>query len=109
MTASLVSSSLFSSPHWLEDNATSPGIQVVSGPVDTNSISSVPSFDDPLSTHPGDHNYPKCRSGRMLPEYEPSPVQAGVLVSSTQPLDLGNAFSTGDVPEFSISFILHWW
>ena len=40
----------------------------------------------------------------MLPEYEPPPVQAGVLVSSTQPLDLGNAFSTGDVPEFSTKF-----
>ena len=31
-------------------------------------------------------------------------MQAGVLVSSTQPLDLGNAFSTDDVPEFSTKF-----
>ena len=28
-------------------------------------------------------------------------MQAGVLVSSTQTLDLGNAFRTDDVPEFS--------
>ena len=69
-----------------------------------NSISSVPSFDDPLFTNPGGHNYPKCRPSRMLPEYEPPPVQAGVLVSPTQLLDLVNAFSAGDVPEFSTKF-----
>ena len=40
----------------------------------------------------------------MLPEYEPPPVQAGVLVSSTQPLDLGNVFVTYDVPDFSLKF-----
>ena len=101
MTASLVGSSLFSSPQWLESSEISPGIQVVSGPVDMNSISSVPSFDDPLFTHPRGHNFPKCRPSHMLPVYEPPPVQAGVLVSSTQPLDLGNAFSNDDVSEFS--------
>ena len=104
MTASLVCSSLFSSPHWLEGNDISPGIQVVSDPVDMDSISSVPSFDDPLFTYPWDHNFPKCRPSCMLPEYEPPPVQSGVLVSSTQPLDLGNTFSTDDVPEFSTKF-----
>ena len=57
-----------------------------------------------MSTHPGGHNYPKCRPSCMLPEYEPSPLQAGVLTSFTQLLDLGNAFSTGDVPEFSTKF-----
>ena len=103
-TASLVGSSLFSSPHQLEGNEISPGIQVVIGPVDMTSISSVPSFDDPLFTHPRGHNFPKCRPSRMLPDYEPPPVQAGVLVSSTQTLDLGNAFSTDDVPEFSTKF-----
>ena len=71
MTASLVGSSLFSSPQWLEGNKISPGIQVVSGPVDMTSISSVPSFDDPLFTHPRGHNFPKCRPSRMLPDYEP--------------------------------------
>ena len=40
----------------------------------------------------------------MLPESDLLPVQAGLLVSSTQPLDLGNAFNTGDVPEFSTKF-----
>ena len=50
MTACPVGSSLFSSPHWLEGNEISPGIQVVSGPVDMTSISSVPSFDDHLFT-----------------------------------------------------------
>ena len=92
-------SSLFSSPHQLEGNEISPGIQVVIGPVDMTSISSVPSFDDPLFTHPRGHNFPKCRPSRMLPDYEPPPVQAGVLVSSTQTLDLGNAFTTDDVPD----------
>ena len=38
MTASLVGSTMFSSPHWLEDNEISPGVQVVSGPVNLNSI-----------------------------------------------------------------------
>ena len=40
----------------------------------------------------------------MLLEYEPSLVQAGVLISPTQPLGTGNAFNTGDAPEFSQKF-----
>ena len=56
MTASLVGSTMFSSPHWLESNEISPGVQVVSGPVDLNSISSVPSLDDPLFHHHEGHN-----------------------------------------------------
>ena len=39
----------------------------------------------------------------MLLEYEP-PLQAGVLISPTQPLGTGNAFNTGDAPEFSQKF-----
>ena len=73
MTVSLVGSSLFSFPHWLEGNEISPGIQVVSGPVDMTSISFVPSFDDHLFTHPMGHNFPKCRPSHMLPDYEPLP------------------------------------
>ena len=92
MTASLVGSTLFSFPHWLEGNEISPGVQVVSGPVDLNSISSVPSLDDPLFHHHEGHNYPK---------YEPPLVQAGVLISPTQHLGTGNTFNTGDAPEFS--------
>ena len=109
MTASLVGSTMFSSPHWLEGNEISPGVQVVSGPVDLNSISSVPSLDDPLFHHHEGHNYPKCRPSRMLLEYEPPLVQAGVLISPTQPLGTGNAFNTGDTPEFSQNFTLLLW
>ena len=68
------------------------------------SISSAPSFDDPLFTHPRGKNFPKCRPSRILPDYEPPPLQTGVLVSSTQTLDLGNAFSTDYVSEFSTKF-----
>ena len=85
MTASLVGSTMFSSPHWLESNEISPGVQVVSGPVDLNSILSVPSLDDPLFRHHEGHNYPTCRPSGMLLEYEPPLVQAGVLISPTQP------------------------
>ena len=104
MTASLVGSAMFSSPHWLEGNEISPGVQVVSGPVDLNPISSVPSLDDPLFRHYEGHNYPKCRPSHMLLEYEPLLVQAGVLISPTQPLGTGNAFNTGDAPKFSQKF-----
>ena len=104
MTASLVGSTMFSSPHWLEGNEISPGVQVVSGPVDLNSISFVPSLDDPLFHNHEGHNYPKCRPSRMLLEYEPPLVQAGVLISPTQPLGTGNGFNTGDAPEFSQKF-----
>ena len=104
MTAPLVGPTMFSSPHWLEGNEISPGVQVVSGPVDLNSISSVPSLDDPLFQHHEGHNYPKCRPSRMLLEYEPHLVQAGVLISPTQPLGTGNAFNTGDAPDFSQKF-----
>ena len=104
MTASLVGSAVFSSPHRLEGNEISPCVQVVSGPVDLNSISSVPSLDDPLFHHHEGHNYPKCWPGRMLLEYEPPLVQAGVLISPRQPLGTGPAFNTGDAPEFSQKF-----
>ena len=40
----------------------------------------------------------------MLLESEPPLVQAGVLISPTQPLGTGNAFNTGDAPEFSQKF-----
>ena len=35
--------------------------------------------------------------------FEPPPVQAGILNSPIQPLDIGNAFSA-DVPDFSTKF-----
>ena len=104
MTAALLGSTMFSSPHWLEGNEISPGVRVVSGPVDLNSISSVLSFDDPLFHHHEGHNYPKCRPSHMLLEYEPPLVQAGVLISPTQPLGTGNVFNTGDALEFSQKF-----
>ena len=103
MTASLVGSSLFSSPHWLEGHDISPGIQVISGPIYMNSISSVPSLDDSLFSSPPVSNYLKCRPSRMLPECEPIPVQAGVLLSPSQPLPVGNILS-GEIPDFTEKF-----
>ena len=103
MTASLVGSSLFSSPQWLEGQEISPGIQVISGPLDLHALSSVPSLDDPLFFKTEGHHYPKCRPSRMVPPFEPPPVQAGVLNSPIQPLDIGNAFAN-DVPAFSTKF-----
>ena len=100
MTASLVDSSLFSSPHWQEGHDISPGIQVISGPINMTSISSVPSLDDSLFSGPPVSNYPKCRPGRMLPECEPSPVQAGVLLSPSRPLPVENILS-GEIPDFT--------
>ena len=104
MTASLVGSTMFSSPHWLEGNEISPGVHVVSGPVDLNSISSVSSLDDPLFHHHEGHNYPKFRLSRMLLEYEPPLVQSGVLISPTQPLGTGPASMLVMPPEFSQTF-----
>ena len=40
MTASLVGSSMFSNPLWLEGNEVCPGVQVVSGPISQTCISS---------------------------------------------------------------------
>ena len=54
MTSSLVGSTLFSSPKWLE------GLQVISGPFDMNVISSGPSLDEPLFLQTEGHNYPRC-------------------------------------------------
>ena len=103
MTASLVGSSLFSSPQWLEGQEISPGIQVISGPFDLHALSSVPSLDDPLFFKTEGHHYLKCRPSRMVPPFDPPPVQAGVLNSPIQPLDIGNAFAN-DVPAFSTKF-----
>ena len=64
-----------------------------------NAISSGPSLDEPLFLQTEGHNYPKCRPSRMLPPFEPPHVQAGVLNSSIQPLDIGDA-----VPDFSTKF-----
>ena len=105
MTASLVGSSLFFSPHWLEGHDISPGIQVISGPINMNSISSTPSLDDSLFSSLPVSNYPKCWPSRVLPECEPSPVQAGVLLSPSQPLPVGNILS-GEIPGFSTTLLM---
>ena len=68
-----------------------------------HALSSVPSLDDPLFFKTEGHHYPKCRPSRMVPPFEPPPVQAGVLNSPIQPLDIGNAFAN-DVPAFSTKF-----
>ena len=90
-------------PQWLDGNEISPGIQVISGPLDMNAIFSVPSLNGPLFFPHEGHNYPKCRPSRMCPPFEPPPVQAGILNCPIQPLDIGNAFAA-DVPDFSTKF-----
>ena len=90
-------------PQWLEGKEISPGLQVINGFFDMNAISSGPSLDEPLFLQTEGHNYPKCGLSRMLPHFEPPPVQAGVLNSPIQPLDIGNAFGNV-VPDFSTKF-----
>ena len=63
----------------------------------------VPSLDEPLFLQTEGHNYPKCRPSCMLPPFEPPPVQAGVLNSPIQPLDIEHAFGNA-VPDFSTKF-----
>ena len=103
MTVSLVGSTLFSSPQWLEGMEISLRLQVISGPFDMNAISSGPSLYELLLLQTEGHNYPKCRPSRMLPPFEPSPVQAGVLNSPIQPLDIRTAFGNA-FPVFSTKF-----
>ena len=88
---------------WLEGKEISPVLQVISGPFDMNAISSGPSLDEPLFSQTEGHNYPKCRPSRMLAPFEPPPVQAGVLNSLVQPLDIGNAFGNA-VSDFLTKF-----
>ena len=107
MTASLVGPTLFFSPQWLEGKEISPGLQVISGPFHMNAISSGPSPDELLFLQTEDHNYPKCKPSRMLPPFEPPPVQARVLNSPIQPLVILNAFGNAfgnAVPDFSTKF-----
>ena len=94
---------MFSSPYWLEGHDISLGIQIISGPINMNSILSVLSLEDSLFSSPPILNYPKCQPGRMLPECEPSPVQTGVLLSPSQPLPAGNILS-GEIPDFTAKF-----
>ena len=102
MTASLVGSSMFSNPLWLERNEVCPGVQVVSGPISQTCISSQSVILEPPSAL--NQNYPKCRPSRMLPEPEQPPKLNGVLVSQPP-----SKLSDLDLPDFSTVFILQCW
>ena len=97
MTASLVRSSMFSNPLWLEGNEVCSGVQVVSGPISQTCISSQSVIPEPPSAL--NRNYPKCRPSRMLPEPEQPPKLNGVLVSQP-PSELSDL----DLPDFSTVF-----
>ena len=97
MTASLVGSSMFSSPFWLEGNEVCPEVQVVSGPISPTCISSQPVIPEPPQAL--NQNYPKCRPSRMLPELKEPPHPNGVLISQT-PSEL----SALELPDFSTVF-----
>ena len=73
-----------------------------------HAISSGPSLDEPLFLQTEGYNYLKCGPSRMLSSFEPPPVQAGVLNSPIQPLDIGNAFGNA-VPDSPPSFIPLLW
>ena len=96
-TASLVSSSMFSSPLWLEGNEACPGVHVVSGPITQSCFSSQTIIPEPL---PAMHrNYPKCRPSHMLSDPE-SPLQPNGLLVSQMP----SLLSDFELPNFPTVF-----
>ena len=97
MTASLVGSSMFSNPLWLEGNEVCPWVQVASGPISQTCISSQSVIPEPLSAL--NRNYPKCRPSRMLPKPKQPPKLNGVLVSQ-----LPSELCDLDLPDFSTVF-----
>ena len=90
MASTLVGNPLFSTPLWLEGSSISPGVTIVSGPIDLKSIASspVPSHfpQFPLPSY----NHPKCRPSQPLPDPDPEPTVLGILTSQdsliSQPL-----------------------
>ena len=81
LTASLLGTSVLTSPLWLDGQEIYPGVHVVSGPISLTraqthvSIVSPQSID--FSSFTGPFNYPKCRPSQPMPE--PEPVHIGVL------------------------------
>ena len=102
MTASLVGSSMFSTPLWLEGNEVCPGVQVVRGPIFQTCISSQPVIPEPPQAL--NQNYPKCRPSHMLPEPEEPPHPNRVLISQT-PSELSDL----ELPDFSTVLVLQSW
>ena len=97
MTTSLVRSSMFSAPLWLEGNEICPGVHVISRPITQPCFSSQQIIPEPP---PAMHcNYPKCRTSHMLSEPEPPLQPNGLLVSQ-----IPSSLSDFDLPDFSTVF-----
>ena len=77
MTASLLGSSLFSLPLWLEGREVTPSVHVVSVPISKTCFSSHTKMSDPPASLL--HYYPKCRPSRMLSAPETQPTHTRFL------------------------------
>ena len=81
MTSSLVGNPLFANQLWLEGSQLVPGVQVLSGPIDfqplstSSSLAGFPNFSLPSNNHP------KCLPSQPLPEPDLKSIQTGILLS----------------------------
>ena len=81
MASTLIGNPLFSTPLWLEGGSLSPGVQVVSGPIDLHSLAFSPAHS-PFPQFPlPSYNHPKCRPSQPLPKPDPDPPVPGILTS----------------------------
>ena len=81
MASTLIGNPLFSTPLWLEGGSLSPGVQVVSGPIDLHSLSCSPAHSQFPQFPLPSYNHPKCRPSQPLPEPDPDPNVPGMLTS----------------------------
>ena len=81
MASTLIGNPLFSTPLWLEGGSLSPGVQVVSGPIDLNSLASSPAHSQFPQFPLPSYNHPKCRPSQPLPEPDLNPIVPGILTS----------------------------
>ena len=102
LTASLLGTSVLTSPLRLDGQEISPGVHVVSGPISLTEAQTYVSIVSPQLTHfslfTGPFNYPKCRPSQPMPE--PEPVHTGVL--SAEHVDTISQLS--DVPDFTTTY-----
>ena len=102
LTASLLGTSVLTSPLWLNGQEISPIVLVVSGPISLTEAQTHVSIVSPqlpdFSSFTGPFNYPKCRPSQPMPE--PEPVHTGVL--STEHVDTISQLS--DVPDFTATY-----
>ena len=102
LTASLLGTSVLTSPLWLDGQEISPGVHVVSGIISltkaqTHVLIVSPQLTD-FSSFTGPFNYPKCRLSQAMPELEP--VHTGVL--SVEHVDTTSQLS--DVLDFTTTY-----